>query len=142
MLTANPFDNGSSCYESDTASTSLEGYENADRKRSRKKALDLSLQAVANEGGSFDSTLMSMLLDCSASADYNDGNGNPLVIAVQKGDIAMLQILCGAKLSVETLENAVHMVSDALLIPRYGLAFESLKMLIRAGATCESLVKL
>ncbi|KAI0532381.1 hypothetical protein GGR58DRAFT_490570 [Xylaria digitata] len=94
------------------------------------KALDVPLQMVAREGQGFDSELMNMLLTCGASVDYKSENGNTIAIAVQMRDMAMLELLCEAGPSMETMCNALVTVSGTFSTMQLSMALDRVEKVV------------
>ena len=100
------------------------------------KELAGPLQQVVSEGGEVDIELVQLLLDYDAPVDSSDDQIESSVLtAVRRGDIRLLQLLCGASPRVETFSEAVPIAFDTVSTHEYSTVLSMMELLLSKGAS-------
>ncbi|THY80560.1 hypothetical protein D6C95_09455 [Aureobasidium pullulans] len=100
------------------------------------KELAGPLQQVVSEGGEVDMELVQLLLDYDAPVDSSDDQIESSVLtAVRRGDICLLQLLCGASPRVETFSEAVPIAFDTVSTHGYSTVLSMMELLLSNGAS-------
>lgn len=106
------------------------------KKNVAAKELAGPLQQVVSEGEEVDIELVQLLLDYDAPVDSSDDQIESSVLtAVRRGDIRLLQLLCGASPRVETCSEAVPIAFDTLSTHGYSTVLSMMELLLSKGAS-------
>ncbi|KEQ86976.1 hypothetical protein M438DRAFT_268254 [Aureobasidium pullulans EXF-150] len=100
------------------------------------KELAGPLQQVVSEGGEVDMELVQLLLDYDAPVDSSDDHiESGVLTAVRRGDICLLQLLCGASPRVETFSESVPIAFDTISAHGYSTVLSMMELLLSKGAS-------
>jgi ankyrin repeat protein len=98
--------------------------------------LGLALQSLVSEEGVVDSDLVQLLLQHKAPVDGvgNDAN-NALLVAVRRGILSSVRMMCDSGLQNDTLSKAVPIAFGVVKTSGYDVALEIINLLLQKGAT-------
>ncbi|KAF4458107.1 hypothetical protein F53441_115 [Fusarium austroafricanum] len=98
--------------------------------------LGAALQYLMREDDEIDSTLLKLLLDNGAPLDYSiDVEDSPLVQASKRGDVAVLNMLCGANPTSDALAAALPLAFNTIAEFGYEIALDIMTLLLKQGAS-------
>ncbi|SCO41681.1 uncharacterized protein FFNC_08082 [Fusarium fujikuroi] len=101
-----------------------------------RQSLGTALLQLLSEEGNIDSDLTKLLIDNGAPLDCtSDVDASPLVQAIKKGDVTVLNMLCSAKPTAEALAAALPFVFNTIAAFGYDVALELITLLLKQGAS-------
>lgn len=100
------------------------------------QSLGTALLQLLSEEGNIDSDLTKLLIDNGAPLDCtSDVDASPLVQAIKKGDVTVLNMLCSAKPTAEALAAALPFAFSTIAAFGYDVALELMTLLLKQGAS-------
>ncbi|KAI1063836.1 hypothetical protein LB506_005394 [Fusarium annulatum] len=100
------------------------------------QSLGTALLQLLSEEGNIDSDLTKLLIDNGAPLDCtSDVDASPLVQAIKKGDVTVLNMLCSAKPTAEVLAAALPFAFSTIAAFGYDVALELMTLLLKQGAS-------
>ncbi|RBQ75018.1 hypothetical protein FVER14953_12009 [Fusarium verticillioides] len=106
------------------------------RKGVERQSLGTALIQLISEEGDIDSDLIKLLIDNDAPLDSGpDLDNSPLVQVIKKGDVTVLNMLCGAKPTTEALASALPFAFNTIDAFGYDVSLELMTLLLKQGAS-------
>jgi ankyrin repeat protein len=99
------------------------------------RGLDVPLNIVVTAEGAVDLELVQLLLQYDASVDaVNSHTESSVASAARKGNVLLLQLLCGAGPRIETVSEAVPVAFNSINTCRYEVTQSMIEILLSKGA--------